>query len=74
MDPKGSLLCLQEPTTGTYLTQINPVHTTPSDCQVLPCNYLLEMPATGTYHMNACSSLQTLVCHTWCHLLTEMMY
>jgi hypothetical protein len=30
MKPVGSLPCSQEPSTNTYLNQINPVHTTPS--------------------------------------------
>jgi hypothetical protein len=30
MEPVGSLPCSQEPSTDTYLNQINPVHTTPS--------------------------------------------
>jgi hypothetical protein len=30
MEPEGSLPCLQEPFTGPYVNQINPIHTVPS--------------------------------------------
>jgi hypothetical protein len=30
IEPEGSLLCSQDPTNGPVLSQINPIHTTPS--------------------------------------------
>jgi hypothetical protein len=35
MEPEGSLPCSQEPSTDPYLSQMNPVHTTPSSFSMI---------------------------------------
>jgi len=63
MEPEGLLSCSQDPTTSTYLSQMNPVHTFSPYFHKVYSNIIFpSMPRSSEWCFPFRFSNQTLVC------------